>query len=65
MAAAVGRGDVLIGELVVAGDGATDEGRDHPAVDEATAGLAVNLAVTRRECDKVGGTEALAIIRIV
>lgn len=52
-AGAVGKGDVLIGELV-AGDGVTDEGRDHPAVDEATAELAVNLAVTRRECDETG-----------
>lgn len=63
MAGAVGRGDVLIGELVPAVDGATEEGRDHPAVEEATAGLAVSLAVTRRECDEVGGTVGLAIIR--
>lgn len=62
MAGVVGRGDVLIGEPVPAVEGATDEGRDHPAA-EVTAGLAVSLAVTRRECDEVDGAEGLATIR--
>lgn len=58
----VGKGEVLIGELVpVAGDGATEDGRDHPAVDEVTAGLAVNLVVTSRECDEVGCIEGRAM----
>ena len=44
-----------MGELdAVAGDGATDDGRDHPVAEEVTAGLAVSLVVTRRECDEVG-----------
>ena len=60
-----GCGGVLIVEPVIAGGGAIDEGRAHPAVDEATAGLAVSLAVIRREWDKVGGTEALAVIGIM
>jgi hypothetical protein len=46
---------VLFGELAtVAGDGATEDGRDQPAVDEATAGLVVSLVVTNLECDEVG-----------
>ena len=48
-AADVGNGDVLLGELPPVG--ATDAGRDHPAVEGI--GLAVSLAVTRREWDSV------------
>lgn len=48
-AADVGNGEALFGELLPVG--ATDAGRDHPAVEGI--GLAVNFAVTRREWDSV------------
>lgn len=61
---AVGRGDVLLGVFPFAGEGATEEGLDQPAVDADTAGLAVSFAVTRRECDDVGCADGLALIRL-
>jgi len=57
----VGRGDVLLGVFPFAGEGATEEGLDQPAVDADTTVLAVSFAVTRRECDEVGCTDGLAL----
>lgn len=50
--AEIGSGEVLFGELFAVEDGATDVGRDHPAVEGAA--VAVSFVVTRREWDVVG-----------
>ena len=53
---------MLLGELVaVAGEGVTDDGLDQPAAADATAGIAVNFVVTKRECEEAGWAAGLAV----
>jgi hypothetical protein len=49
----------LLGEFV-AGGGATEDGRDHPAVEVEMAGAAVSLVVTSFECEDAGCVGGLA-----
>ena len=61
----LGRGEVLLGEFVpVAGEGVTDDGLDQPGAAEETAGFAVNLVVTSRECEEAGWAVGLTVDRI-
>jgi len=51
----------LLGEFV-AGGGATEDGRDHPAVAVEMAGAAVSLVVTSFECEDAGCVGGLAAV---